>query len=59
VENLKLKDTSNNELEKIIKRLHKNNIPCKMLTKDGKIISLETKDKELLEYGKKSNPDLK
>ena len=56
---MKLKDTSNNKLEEILTRLIKNNIPCKMLKKDGRIVELDTQDKEMLKLAKELNPDLK
>ena len=54
-----LKDNSNNELDKILTRLAENKIPCKMLRTNNIIVELETKDKELLAFAKKNNPELK
>lgn len=54
-----LKSNKLNELETIIKRLKDKKIPYYLKIRGGKIISLDTKDKELISYAKKTNTDLK
>jgi len=54
-----LKDKSPDKLKIILVRLLKNKIPYILTKQEGKIIELETTDKELIEFAKKNNPNLK
>ena len=54
-----LKDNSKNNLETILDKLTKNHISYSIRHKDGKIIELKTQNKELLDFAKKNNPNLK
>ena len=52
-------DNSRSELQIIIERLRLNEIDYVVETTDGKIMKLDTDDKELIQYAKKNNPNLK
>jgi len=51
-------DNLDDELDTILKKLLKNKIPYSISQRNGKIISLETDDVELINYAKKNNPNL-
>jgi hypothetical protein len=52
-------DNLDDELDTILKKLLKNKIPYSISQRNGKIISLETDDIELINYAKNNNPNLK
>ena len=54
-----LKDNTPDKLKTILVRLLKNKIHYTLTKQDGKIIELDTKDKELIDFAKKNNPNLK
>ena len=54
-----LKQKTKSELYDILARCHKNKIPYRLTKCEGKITMIDTKDKELLVYARKNNPDLK
>ena len=54
-----LKDKRPDKLKIILVRLLKNKIPYILTKQDGKIVELDTKDKELIDFAKKNNPNLK
>ena len=54
-----LKDNTKAELDKILTKLAKNKIPYKMLRTNNIIVELDTKDRDLIAYAKKNNPELK
>jgi thymidylate synthase len=51
-------DNSSNELELLLEKLKNKKIPYSISQRNGKIISLETDDIELINYAKKNNPNL-
>jgi len=53
-----LKQKTKSELYVILTRCCKNKIPYRLTKCEGKITMLDTKDKELISYAKKNNPDL-
>ena len=55
----RLKDNTSNELDTILAKLIKNHIYYSIRQKDGLITELDTKDKTLLDFAKKNNPELK
>jgi thymidylate synthase len=54
-----LKDNTIDQLDLILEKLSKKNIPYSISKRDGKIVDLVTEDQELIKYAKKSNPNLK
>jgi|TARA_B100001146_G_C16151967_1_gene421638 hypothetical protein len=54
-----LKDNTPDKLKTILVRLLKNKIHYTLTKQDGKIVELDTKDKELIDFAKKNNPNLK
>jgi len=54
-----LKQETKSELYKILLRCHKNKIPYRLTKCEGKITMIDTKDKQLISYARKNNPDLK
>ena len=50
-------DHQTNELN--LTRLREKNIPYKIKVREGKIIFIDTKDKQLIKYAKSQNEDLK
>tara|TARA_R100001086_G_scaffold36343_1_gene16370 strand:- start:425 stop:598 length:174 start_codon:yes stop_codon:yes gene_type:complete len=53
-----LKQKTKSELYVILTRCNKNKIPYRLTKCEGKITMIDTKDKELLAYAKKNNPNL-
>ena len=53
-----LKQETKSELYDILFRCHKNKIPYRLTKCEGKITMLDTKDKELISYARKNNPEL-
>ena len=51
--------THSQELDNILDNLSKKKIPYKIKIREGLIIELDTKDKELIKFAKKNNSDLK
>lgn len=52
-------DHQTNELNEHLTRLREKNIPYKIKVREGKIIFIDTKDKQLIKYAKSQNEDLK
>lgn len=55
----KLKESKNTKLHKILVRLNENRIPYTITQQGLRITEIETQDKELIEFAKKNNPNLK
>ena len=56
---MKLKDESENELDELLLKLKKSKTPYVIeIDQEGKIVSLDTKDKELIDFAKKNNNNL-
>ena len=54
-----LSDSNQSELDVILTRCNKKNIPYRLTKCEGKITMLDSKDKELLAFAKKNNPELR
>jgi uncharacterized protein YaeQ len=54
-----LEDHQTDELNEHLTRLREKKISCKIKIREGKIIFIDTKDKQLIEFAKAQNEDLK
>jgi len=54
-----LVDDQHDELNDILVNLRKKKIFYKIKVREGKVIYLDTKDKDLIKLAKKNNPELK
>jgi len=57
---MKLKDESENELDKLLLKLKKSKTPFVIeIDQEGKIVSLDTQSTELINLAQQNNPELK